>query len=64
MSVIDTKVKYLLNNWFFVKGQNHEIRLIFKEYDLTNVDKFLGYDKELIWDMRRQKNNVITPLNK
>ena len=63
MTVMDSKLDNLLNNWFFAKGTNHEIQLMFREYDLTDFDKFLGYNKQLLLDMRHKKNSVSTPFN-
>ena len=63
MSVLNAKLENLLIYWFFVNSPNHEIRLMFKEYDLANSAEFFGYDKQFMLDMKRKKNLVITPLN-
>ena len=64
MRGIEPKLEYLLNNWFFAKGVNHEIRLMFKEHDIIDSEELVTYDKQFIVDLGRQKNNVSTPLNK
>ena len=63
MSEFDPKLEHLLNNWFHAKDGNHEIRLMFKKNDLYQFKDFVGYNKQLLLGMRRQKHNVSTPFN-
>ena len=58
MSAPNAKLEHLLKYWFLANGPNHEIQLMFKEYDLTDYDKFLGYDKQLLLDIKRKKHYV------
>ena len=58
MSRFDTKLKHVLNNWMFAKGANHEIRLKPKEHNITDFEKLLTYNGDLLLLLRRTKNSV------
>ena len=63
MSVPNPKIEHMLKHWFFVSGPDHKIWLMFQECDIDSYEKFIGYDKQIILDMRHKKKNQFIPLN-
>ena len=59
----DAKLEHLLIYYFYATGPNHKIPLMFKENELYQFENFIGYDKQRLLDMRRQKDNVSTPFD-
>ena len=56
----DVKLEHLLIHYLYGSKQ---IRPMFKENELYQFKDFIGYDKQRLSDMRRQKNDVSTPFD-
>ena len=62
-SRLDTKLEYLPTHYFLARGDNHEIRQMFKENDFYNFGEFASCNKQALMEMRRKKNNVKVAFN-
>ena len=45
-SRLDTKLEHFLTHYFLARGNNHEIRLMFKEIDFYKFEEFTSCEKE------------------
>ena len=55
---LDTKLEYLLTDYFLAIGNNHEVRQMFKENDLYQFEEFISCYMQALTEMRRKKHST------